>query len=63
MLKSEEMKALVSERAQEIANRCGEGYEVNAINAGTRYIASVATTDAESMKDNLENNTLLKALR
>lgn len=63
MLKGEEMQALLKERATEIANRAGEGYEVDVHTGKTRANASVYTTSKKVMRDNMKNNTLLKAVR
>lgn len=63
LLKSSEMQNIVKSKADEIQSRCGTGYVTDTYNAGTRVIASVATSDYESMQDQYENNTLLKALK
>ena len=62
MLKSSEMQELIKSYADEIAKRAGEGYTSDTYNAGSRVIASAYTETEEAMKDNLENNTLLKAM-
>lgn len=62
MLKSPEMQAMLSERAQAVAQRAGAGYETDVFAGKTRANASVFASDAKSAKDNLKNNTLLKAL-
>ena len=62
MLKSSEMQELVKSYADEIAKRAGEGYASDTYNAGSRVIASAYTETEEAMEDNLENNTLLKAM-
>lgn len=63
LLKSEEMQALLSQRASEIAARAGAGYGTDVFVGKTRANASVFANDAEAQRDNLKNNTLLKALR
>lgn len=50
-----------AELAQQIAASCGEGYESDVYNAGSRTVASVYTATKEAMQDNLENNTILRA--
>ena len=45
-----------------MAARAGDGYATDVYQAGSRVIASVYTETEEAMKDNLENNTLLKAV-
>lgn len=62
LLKSEEMKNYLAECASDILARCGDGYETDTYSAGTRVIASVSTASTKAMKDNSQNNTLLKAL-
>lgn len=62
LLKSSEMQELVKSYADEIAERAGEGYASDTYNAGSRVIASAYTDTEEAMEDNLENNTLLKAM-
>ena len=62
LLKSSEMQELVKSYADEIAKRAGEGYASDTYSAGSRVIASAYTETEEAMEDNLENNTLLKAM-
>ena len=62
MLKSSEMQELIKSYADEIAKKAGEGYASDTYNAGSRVIASAYTETEEAMEDNLENNTLLKAM-
>ena len=59
LLKSAEMQSVLSSYANEIKNRAGDGYDVYV--GRTRANVSVATEAAA--QDNLENNTLLKAVR
>ena len=62
LLKSQEIADTVKEVAEQVADRAGDGYATDVYQAGTRVIASVYTETEEAMKDNLENNTLLKAV-
>ena len=62
LLKSSEMQELVKSYADEIAERAGVGYASDTYSAGSRVIASAYTETEEAMEDNLENNTLLKAM-
>ena len=62
MLKSSEMQELIKSYADEIAKKAGEGYASDTYNAGSRVIASAYTETEEAMEDNLENDTLLKAM-
>ena len=62
LLQSEEIRAYCEELAHDVASRAGDGYEVDSMVGKTRANASVYAATAEANKDNLENNTLLKAL-
>ena len=62
LLKSQEITDAVKEVADQVAARAGDGYATDVYQAGTRVIASVYPETEEAMKDNLENNTLLKAV-
>ena len=62
LLKSAELEALLKEQADAIAGRCGDGYASDTQVIETRVIASVYTDTDEAMRDNLENNTILRAL-
>jgi len=48
--------------ADKIADRAGEGYLAVDGNGRTRSRAAVVTSNAEAIRDNAENNTLLRAL-
>ena len=64
LLKSGEMAAICRSHAQAIANRAGgTGYMVTTYTGRTRVNASVITATAEAARDNLKNNTLLKAVK
>lgn len=62
LLQSSEMQALCIGHAVAIAGRAGEGYEVTAYSGKTRVNASVRAITEKARKDNLKNNTLLKAV-
>lgn len=62
MLKGPDMQALLLERAQAISERAGSGYETDVFVGRNRANASVFASDPEAVKDNMKNNTLLKAL-
>lgn len=62
LLKSDEVQAFILEQASGIGSRCGAGYETDVYMAPSRVISSVYTTDKKAIQDNLENNTLLKAV-
>ena len=62
LLQSDEIRGYCEELAHGVASRAGEGYEVDSMVGKTRANASVYAATREANKDNLENNTLLKAL-
>lgn len=62
VLKSAEVMAECRSYAEQIAASVGNGYEVNEYTGATRVNVSVRTVDDAAAKDNLENNTLLKAV-
>lgn len=55
------MVAVLMEYANQIKGRAGDGYEV--YHGPTRVNVSVRTVTDEAAQDNLDNNTLLKAVR
>lgn len=63
LLKSPEMMAVCEERAREIAARCGDGYAVDTHQGKTRVNAMVYADTYEAYRDNLKNNTILKAVK
>lgn len=63
LLKSSEIQSVLNETAETVARRAGEGYEAVPGTLGkTRANVRVQAATKEANKDNLENNTLLKAL-
>lgn len=62
MLRSDEMQALLGEKAAAIAGRCGDGYESDVYMTPGRAIASVFTATPEAARDNSKNNTILRNL-
>lgn len=62
ILRSQEMQTMLEDRAAEIAGRAGAGYGYSSHDTGQRIITNVYADTDEARKDNLENNTLLKAL-
>lgn len=63
LLKSSEMQGLLLDHAEAIAGRAGDGYAAESAVLGTRAVASAYTENPDAMRDNLKNNTLLKAVR
>lgn len=62
LLRSPEMMAVCKSHADQIAARAGTGYEVTTYTGKTRVNASVHVVTDEAYRDNLKNNTLLKAV-
>lgn len=60
--RSPEMRAALAAEAARIAQRAGDGYETDEKLLSGRAVASVATATPGAMRDNLDNNTLLKAV-
>lgn len=61
LMKSQEMQSLLVKKAKEIADRCGDGYETDSYVGKNRANASISAATKKARKDNLDNNTLLKA--
>lgn len=62
LLMSEEMAGICRELAEGVAANAGEGYGVDVHYGKNRVNASVGARTEEAEKDNLKNNTLIKAL-
>lgn len=63
LLKSPEMKTLITEKCNAIQSRAGNGYETDVRQGSNRIQGRVHAGDVNSYYDNLNNNTLLKSLR
>ena len=63
LLRSAEMESVVSSLASDISGRCGEGYATDSHVGKNRVNAMVYADTDEAKKDNLGNNTILKAVR
>lgn len=63
MLRSDELKAHLVERAEQASRNLGEGYEVTGYTGRGRVNASILAVSDEALADQLENNTILKALK
>lgn len=63
LLKSAEMAAGLRSIVSGIAAGCGDGYSYDTKAMGTRVVASAFTESAEAMKDNSDNNSILRNLR
>lgn len=62
LMKSEEMLNCVKSYAEDAVHSLGEGYEVNTRRGKTRVNAEIKPVSYEARRDNLQNNTILKAV-
>lgn len=62
LLKGPEVLAMLESQGAVIAGRAGAGYGYRTHNTGQRQICNVYAATPEAYRDNLEHNTLLKAL-
>lgn len=62
LLKSSEMMAICEEHANKALNSLGPGYTVTTMTGKNRVNASIYAESHEAKRDNMENNTILKAL-
>ena len=63
LLKGPESRQLVTEHAIQTIANAGDGYDHREHNTGQRIASNVYPVTKEAYLDNLENNTLLRALR
>ena len=63
MLRSQGVHNAIRSEAGNIASRCGEGYAASSTIGRERALASVYAETSEAKRDNLDNNTILKAVR
>lgn len=63
LLQSSEMMDVVEGIANDALTRLGAGYEVSTRTGKTRVNASIAAVTREAKLENLEENTVLKALK
>lgn len=63
LLRSDEIKSECEKRANEAVGRLGAGYEVTTHTGKNRVNVSIFAESSEAKRDNMENNTILKALR
>lgn len=64
LLKSDEVRQLCREEGNGVMARCGsEHYEIADRNYPERCGVAIYPIDYEGVRDNLKNNTLLKAVR
>lgn len=62
LLRSDEMASVCRQYADKAAGRLGDGYEVSEHVGRNRVNASVRTRSAEAVRDNYNNNSILKAV-
>lgn len=63
LLQSDEMQAVLKEKASEISRRAGAGYEQDIHVGKNRANAMIWPESHAAKRDNMKNNTLLKAVR
>lgn len=63
LLRSDETKAMLAKMASAAAARCGDGYQSGSYVMPTRAVARVSAVSVNARKNNLKNNTILKALK
>lgn len=63
LLKSQEIRDVCAEFASKAVSRLGEGYSSTIYTGKNRVNASVYAESVEAKRENLENNTILKAIR
>ena len=63
LMQSEEMQAILNDKASEAVNRLGAGYEKDSYVGKNRANAMVYAETYQAKKDNLRNNSILKAVR
>lgn len=62
LLRSDELKSYLEGIAKQVSDRAGSGYRAKGIRMPTRAIAVAEAADKKAIRDNLKNNTLLKAM-
>lgn len=63
LLRSEEMKSICEEHANNALEKLGPGYTVTKMTGKNRVNASVYAESYKAKRENMEKNTILKALR
>lgn len=62
LMKSSEMQKILKDKAKNIRDRCGDGYEQDVYVGRNRANAMVTAKSYKAKRDNKKNNTLLKAM-
>lgn len=63
LMQSEEMQAILNEKATKALNRLGGGYKSDIYIGKNRANAMVYADTYQAKRDNLKNNSILKAVR
>lgn len=63
MMKSPAMQGILEEKASAVKQRCGPGYAQDLHVGKNRANAMVFAETYEAKRDNMKNNTILKAVR
>ena len=63
LLKSAEIQSLLAERAQQVANRLGDGYAIDPYVGKNRANVSIHPETAKAFRETYKENSILKALR
>lgn len=63
LLRSKEMMSICEEHANDALGRLGPGYTVTTMTGKNRVNASLYAESYKAKRDNMKNNTILKALR
>jgi hypothetical protein len=63
LMKSEEMQSILKEKADNALNSLGEGYKSDIHVGKNRANAMVYADTYQAKRDNLKNNSILKAVR
>lgn len=63
LLRSKEMMAICKEHADAAVSRLGPGYESDTYTGTNRVNASVAAVSQKAKRQNMKENTILKALK
>ena len=62
LMRSEEMKKALASQAYRAKHHLGDGYAVSTRTGKNRANAEISAVTQEARKDNLKNNTILKAV-
>ena len=63
LMQSEEMQSILKSKANNALNSLGEGYKSDTYIGKNRANAMVYADSFQAKRDNLKNNTILKAVR